>query len=56
MSYILEKVNQEKLPDKPARADDCWDCGGSGKVCPSEPDKCEGCEDCERCKGTGAEQ
>lgn len=34
---------------------ECWNCGGTGKFCPSVPDKCDGCEECERCKGTGKE-
>ena len=37
------------------RKPDCFDCGGSGKFCPSTPDKCDGCEDCERCSGSGAD-
>lgn len=37
------------------RGGPCWDCGGRGRVCPSQPDKCDGCEDCERCAGTGAD-
>lgn len=35
--------------------DSCYDCGGTGKFCPSQPDRCAGCEDCERCHGTGIE-
>lgn len=34
---------------------DCFDCGGRGRYCPSQPDKCDGCEDCDRCGGNGIE-
>lgn len=34
---------------------DCYECGGSGRFCPSIPDMCDGCEDCVRCNGAGVD-